>query len=283
MSTLVLNDVTANNNLTFANAIDLDGASRTINANANGATITGIMSDSTASGAGLTKGGAGTLNLNAANTYTGVTEVSAGTLGGTGSLAGPLLVDSGATLSPGTTTGLTIGTFTVNKSVTLNGSVQMEINRTNAQNASLLAASSVAFGGTLIVANTGPTLALGDTFHLFNGTINGTFAATNLPTLAANLAWDTSGLGTSGTLKVAAASLSSPAILPVYLDHTGTNLVIRASTVQGHNYLLESTTNLIPPIVWLTYNTTAGTGGTITNGVPVKHTVRNQFFRYSVQ
>lgn len=54
----------------------------------------------------LTKTGDGTLLLNAANTFTGPTVVSAGTLGGNGSVPGALNVASGATLSPGVTTGI---------------------------------------------------------------------------------------------------------------------------------------------------------------------------------
>jgi len=77
-ATLVLNEVTANNTLTFANAIDLSGSSvRTINVNANTATIVGALTGGTT---GLTKGGAGTLVLAGANTYGGITTLASGTV-----------------------------------------------------------------------------------------------------------------------------------------------------------------------------------------------------------
>ena len=75
---LVLNEVTANNPLTFANAIDLSGSSaRTINVNANTATMSGALTGGTT---GLTKGGAGTLVLAGANTYGGTTTLTTGTI-----------------------------------------------------------------------------------------------------------------------------------------------------------------------------------------------------------
>ena len=64
--------------------------------------------DGDGSGGGLTKSGGGTLYLNGACNYLGTTSVTAGTLGGTGSVASLLSVEAGATLAPGTS----VGTFT---------------------------------------------------------------------------------------------------------------------------------------------------------------------------
>jgi hypothetical protein len=74
-----------------------------------------------------------------------------------------------------------------------------------------------------------------------------------------------------------------PTILPVYWDSTGTNLLIRTITVAGHNYVLQSTPGLESPVVWTPVVTNTGTGGTITNSVPVSVTDPKRFFRYSVQ
>jgi autotransporter-associated beta strand protein len=76
---LVLNDTTANDRLVFQNRIDLNGAGRTINVNANIAEISGNIRTATGT-AGLVKGGAGTLVLSGANTYNGTTTVNAGVL-----------------------------------------------------------------------------------------------------------------------------------------------------------------------------------------------------------
>ena len=75
------------------------------------------LSGSLSGNGGLTKQGSGYLNLNGANTFTNVTTVNAGTLQGTGSTVSPIMVQSGANISAGTT--LSTGTLTASN-VTIN-------------------------------------------------------------------------------------------------------------------------------------------------------------------
>jgi hypothetical protein len=77
-------------------------------------------------------------------------------------------------------------------------------------------------------------------------------------------------------------SVAPPRILPAYVS-AGSSLTVLVNTLIGHNYLLESTTNLNPPVVWSIINSTAGTGETVTNGVALVPAQPNQFFRYLVQ
>lgn len=90
-STLVLNAATANNTLTFTNAVDLNGATRTIAVHAATAVMSGNITNGTGT-AGLTKTGVGILSLTGTNSYNGDTTISAGTLrGNTASLPGNIV------------------------------------------------------------------------------------------------------------------------------------------------------------------------------------------------
>ena len=81
------------NGLTLPNAIVLN-ADPTVDTQSNTDTISGVISGS----GSLDKIGSGTLILTGANTYSGPTDVQAGTLGLRGSLASTVTVESGATL-----------------------------------------------------------------------------------------------------------------------------------------------------------------------------------------
>lgn len=96
-------------------------------------------------GGDLTKLGEGTLLLNGANSYFGTTTVSAGTLGGTGSLTGPLVVATGASINPGAT----VGTLTAGDSVTLNGNLVCDVDGAAADQLVVSGGLTVAAGTVL--------------------------------------------------------------------------------------------------------------------------------------
>jgi autotransporter-associated beta strand protein len=185
-----------------------------------GATFGGIIKNTTGSLA-LTKIGTGTLILTGNNTYSGATTISNGTLlvngsignsavsvasgatlGGAGTIGGVVTVASGGTLAPGTS----IGTLTLNGDPVLNGEMVMEIDKdATPQNADKLVRSggSLTFGGTLTVQNIGAALTGGEDFDLFDATsFSGSFSATNLPALGANLNWWAGRLMSEGRLRV---------------------------------------------------------------------------------
>ena len=73
---------------------------------------------------------------------------------------------------------------------------------------------------------------------------------------------------------------TAPVIHPVHVS--GGNLVLRTDTESGHQYVLESTLNLQTP-AWTAIATNSGTGGIITNLVPVKPVNTSEFFRYRIE
>ncbi|MBI3881475.1 MAG: autotransporter-associated beta strand repeat-containing protein, partial [Verrucomicrobia bacterium] len=206
-----------------------------------------LLTDAGSPGGGLVKQGAGRLALNATNTYTGTTVVSNGTLGGTGSYAGSVSVAAAGTIAPGNS----IGTLTLASNLTLAGGTVMEINRTNAQTADLLAAGgAVTYGGTLTVSNLGPDLVSGDTFNLFDGaSFAGTFSATNLPALTNGMTWDTSQLVVNGTITVVTPPppVTTPAVIYTVVYGGSTVQLVGTGGPANALYRVMSETNMIIP------------------------------------
>ncbi len=132
-STFILSAPDADATLIFRNPILLNGQQRPVDVRDGSADVDAELAGALGGG-GLTKLGAGTLELSAANTYSGQTQVHEGrllvtgslvssstvvvaagaTLGGTGVIHGPVN-SSGGTIAPG----LSSGTLTINNALTL--------------------------------------------------------------------------------------------------------------------------------------------------------------------
>jgi fibronectin-binding autotransporter adhesin len=167
---------------------------------------------------GLIKAGPGTLVLSAANLFSGITAVNAGTLQVDGSLSNgsPVSVAAAGTLSGTGTLGAAttvngalspgiggIGTLTFNHTLTLLGGVSMEINKTAVTCDKVTVPTHLTYGGSIIVTNLAGTLAAGDKFVLFTaGSYSGSFSSLLLPSLTAGLKWDTSGFLLDGSILV---------------------------------------------------------------------------------
>jgi fibronectin-binding autotransporter adhesin len=282
------------------NSSTASAATLSVGSDGNSAFFDGIFGNGATQPLGLTKVGGGTLTLTAISSNTGPVTVGGGTLTlqgdgsfsnsaqiavssgaildvttrndgslylnngqtlkGGGTVNGSVIALAGATVAPGNS----VGTLNVQGNITLGGTLQMELNRTNTPNNSdrLTASGTITYGGTLTATNIGPALQTNDTFQLFPSGVSG-FTAFNLATNDGNnkvYTWQNN-IATLGSIKVLtvaqgvnltptnitlnfngnALDLSWPA------DHTGWTLQTNAGNVLNTNswfpYPNSSTTN----------------------------------------
>src|SRR5664280_308647 len=238
----------------------LNSAANTNTLNLQGA-ATGVWNGALSDSAGplnVLKRGSGTWTLNGANTYSGLTTVSNGTLvingqvgpgdvsvltgatlGGTGVISSLVTIAAGGTIAPGAS----IGTLTINNNLTLSvGSItSMEINQTAGTSDQIAGLTSITYGGTLAIANLSGTLTTNDTFKLFSSTSHaGVFSAISPASPGAGLAWNTNTLATDGTLRIKAGSIVPP--VPTITNSVVGNS-LQLSWPSGYGYTLEIQTN----------------------------------------
>ena len=202
---------------------------------------------------GLTFTGVGTNILTAANTYTGNTTVSAGTLlvngststgtvtvnggtlGGTGTIGSAVTVSSGGTLAPGSGG---IGELTISGNLTLNaGSTNaFEVNGSTPANDVVAAGGAVTYGGVLSIVPTG-TFTAGQTFTLFSGA--GAASASNFSSIAGSPGSGLDFTFTNGVLSVVTTGPSGPATI----TNSFNGGVLSLSWPAGQGWRLQIQTN----------------------------------------
>ena len=236
------------NNLTFSGAMTLNGndnvttntiTARTVQTTNTGlSTLSGIISDGGLA-YGFIKTGNGDLNLSAANTFSGGTSVSNGTLrvngslaggavtvatnaalGGTGTINGPVTVLAGGSINPGNS----IGTINLN-SLILSGNLGIEVNRAGSLSDKAIVTGILTntSAGVVNVTNLGAAFQAGDTFTLFNKALTNGNAMT-ITGGGASVTW-TNKLAINGTISVLSVTSTTP-----------TNIT---SSVSGNNLTLS--------------------------------------------
>jgi autotransporter-associated beta strand protein len=201
---------------------------------------------------GLVKKGSGSVYLDTANTYTGTTLVTNGTLAGVGSVAGPMVVAPAGNLGAGDGGG--VGTFTIGGNLTLQGGATIRINKTGGTKTTdqVSVTGSITYGGTLTINNItsdATALVIGDTFQIFNKSGSGNF------TSVVSLSGGTYSFNpTTGVLTVTGlgpGTFANPTRITSFTLN-GANIVITGTNGQSGDayYLLQSTNVALPLSQW---------------------------------
>jgi autotransporter-associated beta strand protein len=238
---------------------------------------------------GLIKKGAGTLYLDApGNSYTGTTLVNNGTLGGSSSIAGPLVVSPAGNVAPGDAGPSAGNTFTIGGNLTLQGSAtfRVSVNGGSAVADEIVNIAAANYGGTLVVSN-----VTSDSTAMTNGQSFQLFAASSGVGNFANIV-GSPGAGLSyvfhpdtGVLSVTNVVVKSvPHFTTIHLS--GTTLTIAGTNgTPGGQYVLLGSTNVTKPLAqWtpLLTNSFDGSGNfnlstnIVIPGVPIEFYLLSQ-------
>ncbi|MDP2697549.1 autotransporter domain-containing protein [Thalassospira sp.] len=262
---------TAQSGSAFGDGVFLQGSGTlTFNPDTgNTQTLANTITDQAGSGGtgswALTKNGAGTLTLSAANSYTGATNLSAGTLslsgsGTLGNAAGALNL-TGGTLDLGTTTQTRTGTITLNGATVSNGTLSSSgtfatqsgtisavlagtgaLTKTGTGTVTLSAANTYTgatdlSAGTLSLSGSGTLGDAAGVLNLTGGTLDlGTTTQTRTGTITLNGATVSNGtLSSSGTFDTRSGTISAVLAGTGALTKTGTGTVTlsAANTYSG--------------------------------------------------
>ena len=229
----------------------------------------------------LAQTGFGVLTLAAAETYTGVTYIFAGTLAltnaaaiasstnlnlangalfdvsgttshaltlsggrmlsGDGFVNGNFTVAGGATLAPGNND---LGALSFSNSLTLNSGSKIILNLSHDSQTNNVVSVNGTFtlGGTLVVSNADDPLQGGDAFQLFTApVITGNFSSLALPALTPGLYWNTNLLKTSGIIIV---GIETPPLIGSVGVAGGKLFLSGSGGVTNGTYYVLSSTNL---------------------------------------
>ncbi|MGD0258723.1 MAG: family 16 glycosylhydrolase [Verrucomicrobiota bacterium] len=166
----------------------------------------------------------GTVALAGANTCSGVTTISngtlqvtgsmtnaivvaGGTLSGTGVLAGPVSVIAGGTLSPGP--GFAQLTLSNTLALGSGSSTLMDVNAATGASDEITGLTEVTYGGALVLNNQSGAFAAGNAFKLFDAaSYAGAFASISPTVPGMGLGWNTNTLAVDGTLRVIDVAVS---------------------------------------------------------------------------
>lgn len=212
----------------------------------------------------------------------GVIQIHTGqTLAGIGSIQGAVVADAGSVLN----LGLPTGTLAVSGSATLNGAVNVNLDRAATPNSGRLTAASIAgSGAVLTVTNLGTTLVTGDTFQLFSGPVTA-FTTVNLPVASADnsitYVWENN-LAVNGTIKVlSGASPVNPNPTNITTSVSGNQLTL-TWPASHTGWTLQAQTNALTTGLSSTWYNVPGSTTTNQVIVPINPANPTVFYRLTL-
>jgi len=257
-------------------------------ANSSGITLSGASAVLDVSGIGYWTNQT-TLDYNGAEQPTNTLVVVTGTLDlggsqsllGEGTVQGSLNAAAGTTVAPGVVASAT-GTLTITGPASLNGGVNMDLNRTATPKCDGIVAGSFAgSGATLTVTNVGPTLVTGDKFQLFSGPVNA-FATVNLPVSSGEVTYVwTNKLAIDGSIEVlSGASPVNPTPTNFTFAVSGSTLTLGWPADYTGWTLLTNAVDVTDPGSWFPY---PGSANTNRVNLTLDPTQANVFYRLQLQ
>ena len=222
---VILGDAVNNGSLTFNAALNLGGVTRTLTT-ASDVTLAGIVSNGS-----LNKAGAGTLLLTAANSYTGATTISAGTLqlgngtaGNDGTLASSSIVNNSSLLFNRSGSSSYDGVISGSGNVTKSGAGTQTLSGSNTYTG-----NTAVRAGTLQLATNGSLR-----FVIGGNETNNAVTGTGTTTMNGQFVFDLTGASTNtnSTWTIVAAPLT---------NSYGANFLVNGFTGAGGNW--TNTTN----------------------------------------
>ncbi|HLX69511.1 MAG TPA: autotransporter-associated beta strand repeat-containing protein [Verrucomicrobiae bacterium] len=246
--------------LIMSNGLVLDDNGFTLNI------VTAALQPGDTFNGGLVKKGSGTVYLDSPNSYFGTTVVTNGTLGGSGSIFGPLAVGPAGNIAPGDAGAFAGNLFTINGDLTLQGSATFRVSVNGGFSVSdlLQGITTATYGGTLVVSNETSDLTVmtnGQSFQLFSASSGTGNFANIVGSPGAGLSYVFN--PATGVLSVTNAVVKSVPHF-THLSVSGTTLSLSATngTPNGQYVLLGSTNVALPIAQWtpLLTNTFDGSG-----------------------